>query len=370
MDGADMQGAAVGKIDLKYINQFRDKTGKLRTFFRYRQKKYPLPDPSDPGFMAAYDRYRKSLVGDERLPEKGENSLGWLITRYKSSPEFKLLAERTRKDYEPILSAIGKEHGTKSWRQLTRKLVIEHIRDPLADKPRRADYHVAALSAVYAWAIKRDMATENPCHRIEKLFRKGDGYRAWTTAEIERFCGACTDHEHLIFMLALYTAQRAGDLVKMTWFQYDGEVIRLKQSKTGEPLIIAVHDALKAALELAGRSEGTILTRTDGKAYTSNGLSLAFSKATHRIGGLDGCTLHGLRTTHVTILAEQGVGARQIMATTGHRTLEMVQHYTRGAEQARMARDLVARLPNIGRTGSDKLGGEVTNRGSGRQKNA
>jgi len=352
--GGDVQGEAVGKIDLDYVQQFRDRTGKLRTYFRYRGKRWTLPHPSEPGFAVAYAQLRQRVAGTAATASKGENSLGWLIKRYQASPEFKGLADRTRNDYAKILSDIGMQYGAKSWPAMTRPIVMERIRDPLADTPRRADYHVAVLSAVFAWAIKREIATANPCHGIEKLFKAGGGYRAWTAAEIERFCIGCTDDEHLIFMLALYTAQRAGDLVRMTWFQYDGETIRLRQGKTGATLALSVHDALKAALRVAPRSDGTILARPDGRAYSSADLSQIFSKAVRRIGGLERCTLHGLRTTHVTILAESGAGARQIMATTGHRTLAMVEHYTRNAEQARMARDLIARLPNIARTGSGK----------------
>ena len=37
---------------------------------------------------------------------------------------------------------------------------------------------------------------------------------------------------HLPFMLAIWTAQRQGDLLRLTWTAYDGKWIRLRQSKT------------------------------------------------------------------------------------------------------------------------------------------
>jgi hypothetical protein len=35
-------------------------------------------------------------------------------------------------------------------------------------------------------------------------------------------------------MMAIWTGQRQGDLLRMQWSSYDGTHIRLKQSKTGD----------------------------------------------------------------------------------------------------------------------------------------
>jgi integrase len=39
----------------------------------------------------------------------------------------------------------------------------------------------------------------------------------------------------LPLLLALWTGQRQGDLLRLPWSAYDGEHIRLRQSKTGAP---------------------------------------------------------------------------------------------------------------------------------------
>ena len=53
----------------------------------------------------------------------------------------------------------------------------------------------------------------------------------------------------LAFMLALWTGQRQGDLLRLTWGAYDGTFIRLKQSKGGVRVVIPVGAPLKAVLE-------------------------------------------------------------------------------------------------------------------------
>ena len=50
------------------------------------------------------------------------------------------------------------------------------------------------------------------------------------------------------------------------------------------------------------------------------------------MGGL-GLSFHGLRYAAAGQLAEMGVSLKGIAAITGHKSLSMLQRYTRGAEQ-------------------------------------
>ena len=52
---------------------------------------------------------------------------------------------------------------------------------------------------------------------------------------------------------------------------------------------------------------------------------------------LRGLTFHGLRKTAAKKLAELGCSEDQIRAITGHKTSAMVAHYTREADQKRLA---------------------------------
>jgi len=56
---------------------------------------------------------------------------------------------------------------------------------------------------------------------------------------------------HLPFLLAIWTAQRQGDLLRLPWTAYDGKRIRLKQSKTGVRVAIPVGAPLKRAPDAA-----------------------------------------------------------------------------------------------------------------------
>ncbi|HEY9359509.1 MAG TPA: tyrosine-type recombinase/integrase, partial [Xanthobacteraceae bacterium] len=55
------------------------------------------------------------------------------------------------------------------------------------------------------------------------------------------------------------------------------------------------------------------------------------------------CSAHGLRKAACRRLAEAGCSANEIASISGHASLREVERYTRAADQARMARQAIAR---------------------------
>ena len=74
----------------------------------------------------------------------------------------------------------------------------------------------------------------------------------------------------LAYMLAIYTAQRQGDILCMTWSQYNGTHLRIRQSKTGTLIAIPVHPDLKQALDSLERRSVMILTTEAGRPFKAD----------------------------------------------------------------------------------------------------
>jgi integrase len=106
-------------------------------------------------------------------------------------------------------------------------------------------------------------------------------------------------------LLALWTGQRQGDLLRLTWSAYDGETIRLQQSKTGARVSIPVGAPLKLALDATPRQSPIILVNSEGKPWTPDGFRQLFFKARDR-AGIVGVTFNNLRGTAVMRLALVG----------------------------------------------------------------
>jgi hypothetical protein len=49
------------------------------------------------------------------------------------------------------------------------------------------NFRLKQISALFAWAIKNDLATVNPAEKLEKLGGGSDGYYTWTDQDVETF---------------------------------------------------------------------------------------------------------------------------------------------------------------------------------------
>jgi integrase len=175
---------------------------------------------------------------------------------------------------------------------------------------------------------------------------KSDGHHTWTEEEIaqyEAFYPIGTK-ARLALALGLYTAQRRGDVVRMGRQHIRDGVISVRQEKTGEPLAIPVHPELQAALDATSVGHLTLLVTKSGKSYGANDFSEQFRSWCDAAGLPKACTFHGLRKAALTRLADAGCTVHEIAAISGHKTLKEIAHYTKAADQARLARGAMARM--------------------------
>ena len=83
--------------------------------------------------------------------------------------------------------------------------------------------------------------------------------KVWTADDEADFLRRAPATCILPLLLALWTGQRQGDLLRLPWSAYDGTHIRLLQRKSGERrvrVVIPVGAPLKAALDAQPRDKG------------------------------------------------------------------------------------------------------------------
>jgi integrase len=191
-------------------------------------------------------------------------------------------------------------------------------RERLAVSSRRqADYAWVVLARLLSWALDRGLIATNPCARGGRLYRGSRADRIWTEADEAAFLERAPPHLHLPLLLALWTGQRQGDLLRLTWAAYDGRHIRLRQSKTGARVVIPVGAPLKAALDATAKRSTLVLVNSEGRPWTPDGFRASWGKALKR-AGVTGVTFHDLRGTAVTRLAIAGCTEAEIATITGH----------------------------------------------------
>jgi integrase len=144
----------------------------------------------------------------------------------------------------------------------------------MADKPRTADYAWTMLARVLSVAKDRGLIAVNVCERGGSLYEADRTEIIWAAEHIQKFCAVASDELQFALLLALWTGQRQGDLIRLTWPQYDGSKIRLRQRKgLKKRVVIPVGAPLEVALDARQpeKPEGAILRNTFGEPWTSDG---------------------------------------------------------------------------------------------------
>ena len=308
------------RVRLKGINSVRKRlaTGEVITY-RYAWKGGPplRGQPGAPEFIASYN---------EAAAQKVTSPSGTLLSvlqQYQSSEDFRGLADSTRRSYIALIKRIERTFGDFPLSALADRRsrgVFMAWRDQIAASAgrRQADYAWSVLARVLSWSFNRGLIAANPCERGGRLYRGGGrAEKVWTAADEAAFLERAPAHLHLPLLLALWTGQRQGDLLRLPWSAYDGSRIRMRQSKTGRPINVKVGAPLKAALDATPKRSTIILTTIDGKPWTSDGFRASWGKAC-KAAGIIGVTFHDLRGTAVTRLALVSCTEAEIASLTGH----------------------------------------------------
>jgi len=265
---------------------------------------------------------------------------------YEHSVEWHALAPRSQATYTRYLrylSRIGQLQATQVKRRDVREL-----RDAVAEAKGHgaANSFLHAAGAFFAWAVKRDILEISPCYKIAPL--PGGEFPAWSWDEVELALQHLREPLRHAVILTLYTGQRRGDVCRMTWADYDGARVRVRQEKTRTPLVIPCHATLKAELDAWERIAPTILTNNRRKPWSEGHISNAMHNALAEIPAFpEHRNMHGLRKLAAATLAEAGCSAHQIMSITGHKSLTEVERYTASARQEKLASAAVLRFPPL-----------------------
>jgi len=325
-------------LKLKYINEYRDRTGKLRRCFRRGATRAMLPgEVGSAEFMTAY----QSLLGNKPAPTtKISGSLGLLITEFYASRSFRNLAQSSRQTYRAALEPLAKAPGHRT-AAITHRQAAKLISDIGATRPSMANLTKRVLQALYKHAVKAGWVDANPIIGVDHF--KGGTHHTWTEGELQAFekRWPLGTRQRLAYALLLYTGQRVGDVAKMTRGDVVGGELHVIQQKTGAELHLPFATEIQKALAAYPAKGLTLIGREDGRPMTRAGLTRFMADAIEKAGLPAKCVSHGLRKAAMRRLAEAGKTTKQIAAVSGHKSLREVERYTDAAEQRLLAQDAI-----------------------------
>ncbi|ACK85532.1 integrase family protein [Methylorubrum extorquens CM4] len=350
-----------------------DRHGNVRVYLRRKDwPKVRLPGvPWTEPFMEAY---RAALNGtSEDKPRDRYATLPdtwkWLCQQYVTSARFKTLDPVTQRRRRALLEATYDEPtkpGAKTvfadfpLARLT-PAAIRILRDRKADVPDGANNTVKAIRATFKWAVHPEvaLASHNPARDVGYIATASEGFHTWSVDEVKRFVARhpLGSRAYLALCLLLFAGGRRSDAVLFGRQHLQGAWLRYTQHKgrNAKPMTLEVPvlPALRAAIEACPSQNLAFLVTERGKPFTSNGFGNWF-KDRCREAGLLHCSAHGLRKAGATLAAENGATERQLMAMFGWRTSKMAEHYTRKAEQKRLAGGAM-HLINFDRSGEGSV---------------
>jgi integrase len=234
-----------------------------------------------------------------------------------------------------------------------------------------ADYVIDTLKAAFSWGRKKCGMTVNPFEGLER-FGIQEGHRVWSDAELVAMSAAMHPGMARAIKLCLRTSLRIGDLLDLTWGQWNSETreLELKPEKTERTSKVVQNytfdDAFCAELEAwraqdeaeLGRFTGPcggaaavqsieaapIVRRFAGRPVSYKRWAEEIARC-RRVCGIRGkLSMHGVRATVVVRGAHAGLTDAELRALTGHTTAAALKPYLRHAEQKRIAAGTVHKV--------------------------
>jgi integrase len=280
-------------------------------------------------------------------------TVDWLIAEYKKDTRFKELRETTRKLYgyglEDIRAAIGDIPVDKVSRIQARALY-----QSFPNTSRKASQVMQVARLLFNLARDMGIIVENP-FKEQRVTKPKPRQAIWPSELIAKAKEKAIDMGlpsiALAIQMGLDTAQRPSDLRGLTWGNYTGSTLRLRQSKTRVWVEIPIMPELKAMLDSAQESKASpsiLVCEDTGKPYNKDMLSRKIREVCEAAGIGAEYQFRDLRRTSVVRLAEHGCEIQEICAITGHSLKEasqILEVYM--PRTSKMAENAIAKLQKL-----------------------
>jgi integrase len=263
-----------------------------------------------------------------------------LIELFFASSAYRDLTPTTKHLYKLYLGRVGEKFGDWPLSALEKRgarTVIRQWRDDVLVRRRRtADATIGTFRRLVNFGIDEEYLTHNPVAGLGRLHTKTRRDIIWSDSQISSFLAKAPRHLARALLLAVWTGQRQGDLLSLTWDSYDGAYIKLQQRKvargsSGRRVKVLVSAELREVLaeiwaEQRAQAKNKfsetpplsdyILTTGYGEPWRG-GFKRSWRKAVAD-AGISGVTFHDLRGTFITLSHRAGASIREIAEASGH----------------------------------------------------
>jgi integrase len=216
-----------------------------------------------------------------------------------------------------------------------RRAVFNHGKHTLTGGPGAGAQCVAVLSALFSFARRRGLCSENPAHGVKKpLGRKMERYLSneeiKTLAQALDVEAARTNNPFptAAIRLLLLTGCRKGEIINLHWRDFDIEnhFLRLRDSKTGAKVVHLnqqAFDVLVSLPRVAGNPNVIVGCKIESGR---GGIDRAWSRV-RTAAGLHDVRLHDLRHSFASIAVKGGMSLHMVGKLLGHKNTTTTMRY-------------------------------------------
>ncbi len=353
-----------------------------KEYWRFRASRHApqvtLPgQPGDAGFETAYRRAVEGQAGKTEninLPGRAlPKTFGHAARRLETTMEWadfdSATQDKNSRLIERFLNTLVDPEHILTWRDVPVEYMdadrLRTIVEGIFRTNRTVAKHMLVAIKKLLWVAidveKWIKPQDDPALSIRVRVPKSTKNPAWPVAIREKY-----EERHPIgtpartcYVLGFWLGNRRGDIADLEWDDlvteeielFEGSLVTIeafafRQKKNrnrhgGREMFIPVVDKLAVALAPLDRSKsGTVLKNAYGNPFSEKSLTGMMQHWTRQAGIPDGYTLHGLRRTFGTYLAECNIQARAIMEAMGHSSMTVTDEYVREASKKRMAVDI------------------------------
>src|SRR5262245_7729038 len=274
----------------------------------------------------------------EKRAERGAGTFADLHTRYLEQH-----AKRRNKSWRQA-DALVRRHAYPRWAKLQASSIARaDVRAMMIriEAPIVANQTLAAVSAVFTWAVKEEIVSANPCKLVERNEPRGRERRL-ADSEVPKFWTAFDDAGLVAssaLKVILLCGQRPGEVAHMRrehikdgWWEMPGEPVPAlgwPGTKNGESHRVWLAEPARAVLaELVDGDATTGFAFAGPRGAQVNGLDGDMRAICQKLG-VERATPHDLRRTFSTKVTGLGFGREALNRVTNHKEGGIASVYDR-----------------------------------------
>jgi integrase len=288
----------------------------------------------------------------ERKAERGSGTFADLHAKYLETAKLK---NKSWRQSEYLI----RRYAMPRWAKLAAPSITYDDVEALLERieaPVLANQVLAAISAVFSWAVKKRILPANPCRGIERNKTKSRE-RILSESEVPKFWKAFDDAGLIIstaLKIILLSGQRPGECAAMRhehrvdgWWEMPGEPVPAlgwPGTKNGENHRVWLPAPVQALIEelTDGATTGFVFPAARGRRAIW-GLDAAMRAACKKLG-VERATPHDLRRTHGSTITALGFGRDAMNRIQNHKEGGIASVYDRHgyADETKRVMDAVA----------------------------